>query len=188
MRVSHVVLAGIATLAVPTATLAQQKGDAGVTMGYPGAIGVIYHVTDRFAIRPEITFAISSGKSESPFSTSEGDTSTVGIGVSGIFYLKQADKLRTYVSPRYTYSHSESTTTSSILSPILDDEESTATNNAHTLTGTFGVQYALHERFNIFGEVGAGFARTRSKSELSGFSSSSNQFSSRTGVGVIFYF
>ena len=188
MRVSRVVLAAMATVAVPMAALAQEKGDAGLTMGYPGAIGVIYHVTDRFAIRPEITFAISNGKSETPFSTSEGDTATIGVGVSGIFYLKQVDKLRTYICPRYTYSHSDSTTTSSVLNPILDDEETTSTNNAHAFVGTFGAQYALHERFSIFGEVGAGFTHTHSRSELSGLSSSSNQLSTRTGAGVVFYF
>ena len=188
MRISRVVLPMVAMLAVPAVAHAQEKGDAGLTMGYPAAIGVIYHVTDRFAIRPEITFAISSGKSESPISASEGDSTTIGVGVSGIFYLKQADKLRTYLCPRYSYSHSESTTTSSILSPIFDDEESTATNNSHTFTGTFGAQYALHERFSIFGEIGAGFTHTSSKSGLSDFSSHSNQFTTRSGVGVIFYF
>jgi hypothetical protein len=188
MRVPRVVLAAIAALAVPTVAFAQEKGDAGLTMGYPGAIGVIYHVTDRFAIRPEITFALSNGKSESPFSTTEADSATIGVGVSGIFYLKQVDKLRTYVCPRYSYSHSESTTTSSILTPIVDDEESTSTHKAHSFVGTFGAQYAVHERFSIFGEVGAGFTHTASRSELSGLSSSSNQLTTRTGAGVVFYF
>jgi len=188
MRVSRVVLVLIATLGVPAAALAQDTGDAGVTMGYPGAIGVIYHVTDRFAIRPEITFAITNGKSESSISTTEGDTATIGVGVSGIFYLQQADKLRTYLCPRYTYTHSDSTTTSSVLGPVFGDSETTTTNNAHALVGTFGAQYSLHERFSIFGEVGAGFTHTRSQSDLSGLSSSSNQLSTRTGAGVILYF
>ena len=188
MRVSRVMLVLIALLSMRAAALAQDKGDAGLTMGYPGAIGVIYHVTDRFAIRPEITFAISNGKSESPVSTTEGDTATIGVGVSGIFYLKHADKLRTYICPRYAYTHSDSTTTSSILGPVFDDGETTTTNDAHAVVGTFGAQYALHERFSIFGEVGAGFTHTRSQSDLGGLSSSSNQFATRTGAGVIFYF
>jgi len=121
MRTSRVTALGIlaASLSVPAPAYAQDKGDVGLTMGYPNAIGVIYHVSDRFAIRPEITFSTSSGKNESPLSTTEGDTVSVGVGVSGIFYLRQWDKLRTYVCPRYTYNHGENTTTSTLIKSPL---------------------------------------------------------------------
>jgi hypothetical protein len=178
----------VGLLAVPATALAQEKGDTGLTMGYPTTIGVVYHVSDRFAIRPEISLAASSGTSESTVSTTEGDTFSIGVGVSGIFYLRQWDRLRTYVSPRYTYNRGESTTTSTFDSPIIGDSENTQTSNAHAFMGTFGAQGAAHERFSIFGEVGASYARQRSRSNLSGLRSTSNQFATRTAVGVILYF
>ncbi len=190
MRISSLMTSVIlgAVMLAPAAAGAQEKGDAGLTMGYPSAIGLIYHVTDRFAIRPEITFSVSSGKNESPTSTTEGDTVAVGVGISGIFYMRQDDKLRTYVCPRYAYTHGESTTTSSFLAPLVIDSEITTTTNAHSILGTFGAQYAVHERFSIFGEVGAGYTHQRGHSEISGLKSTTNQFATRTGAGVIFYF
>jgi hypothetical protein len=177
------------SIAAPAAAFAQEKGDAGITMGYPASIGFVYHVTDRFAIRPEVTLAVSSSKSESQVSTSEGDTFAVGVGISGIFYLRQWDKLRTYICPRYAYSHGESTTSSTLLLPFVeDDNESTQTSNSHQFIGMFGAQLALHDRFSVFGEVGAGYAHQRSESDLSGLRSTANQFSTRTAVGVILYF
>jgi hypothetical protein len=179
----------VGCLAAPAAAIAQEKGDAGITMGYPASIGFVYHVTDRFAIRPEIALAIASNESASEVSTTEGDTYSLGVGVSGIFYLRQSDKLRTYISPRYTYTRGESTTSSTFSLPFPDDPtESTLTSNAHSFVGTFGAQLAVHDRFSVFGEVGAGFARQRSRSELTQLRSSSNQFSTRTAVGVILYF
>ena len=193
MRLVRVVSGGIlaGVLAVPTAALAQDKGDTGLTMGYPTTVGFVYHLSDRFAIRPEISVAASSGSSESPVSTTEGETFSIGVGVSGIFYLKQWDKLRTYLSPRYTYSHGESTTTSSFAFPFDENDETdenTQTSNAHTFMGTFGAQYAIHERFSVFGEVGASFARQRSESDLNDLRSRSTQFATRTAIGVILYF
>jgi len=178
----------LGAIAAPAAAIAQEKGDAGITMGYPASIGFVYHVTDRFAIRPEVSLAISSGKSESQVSTTEGDTFSIGVGISGILYLRQWDKLRTYFTPRYTYNHGESTTSSSFSLPFPDTTESTQTSNLHSLVGAFGAQVAVHDRFSVFGEVGAGYSHQRSRSELSGLKSTTNQFATRTAVGVILYF
>ena len=41
---------------------AQGAGKAGVTMGYPASIGVIWHASDKVAIRPELTIAGASSK------------------------------------------------------------------------------------------------------------------------------
>src|SRR5262249_50887099 len=100
-------------LSVGANALAQDAGQVGVLLGYPSAVGVIWHVTDNVAVRPEISFApgstenpvISSGLPLPGLSDDLGDTSTTAVtaGVSGLFYFGQWDKLRAYVSPRYTY-------------------------------------------------------------------------------------
>ena len=174
--------------AFPSAVAAQDKGDTGVTMGYPASIGIVHHVGDRFAIRPELTFAIASGDSDTGLSTAESDTWLIGAGVSGIFYLRQWDKVRSYFSPRYTYSRGETTTTSSIILPLNGSQEATTTSSQHAFAGSFGAQFAAHDKFSVFGEVGLGYTRQRSHADATGGRSTAHQLSTRTGVGVIFYF
>jgi hypothetical protein len=185
---------------------AQDAGQIGVTLGYPAAVGVIWHVTDNVAVRPEISF--STGSTESPTvratlslpSVDLGETSstTVTAGVSGLFYFGEWDKLRAYASPRYTYARLTSDSGSTFSTDIR--------NSAYTVTGSFGAQYQLHRRFAVFGETGFGYTHTRTT-----FSSSllvtiipvgpnvpapvtqstetiSHNWSTRTGAGVIFYF
>ena len=167
---------------------AQEKGDFGVSMGYPTSVGFIYHVGDRFAIRPEVTFNVVGSTSETDFSTSEGDTWSLGFGISGNFYVAQWDKLRSYISTRYNYSHAETTSTNTLVLPAFNDTESRLTGNAHSFIGMFGAQYSLHEKFSVFGEVGAGFTHQTTETEPAGGRSNINQFGSRSAVGVIFYF
>ena len=47
--------------------LAQDKGDVGISMGYPAAVGVVFHLTDSVALRPEISFTRISSDSDSAF-------------------------------------------------------------------------------------------------------------------------
>ncbi len=47
VRLMGALLAGAMVLAVTARPVAaQEAGDVGVTMGYPGAIGVVWHITD----------------------------------------------------------------------------------------------------------------------------------------------
>ena len=178
----------LGSLGQTTTAFAQEKGDLGVVMGYPTSIGFIYHVSDRFALRPEITFASTGSESETDFSESEGDAWALGFAISGNFYVAQWDKVRSYVSARYNYNHSESTSSTTILLPFIEDNESTLTSNAHGFFGMFGGVYSLHDRFSVFGEVGLGYTRQRAESEATGGKSTGHQFGPRTAVGINFYF
>ena len=46
----------VALLFVPSVAAAQAPGDVGVFMGYPN-LGLIWQVTEKVAIRPEISFS-----------------------------------------------------------------------------------------------------------------------------------
>src|SRR5262245_22279327 len=195
-------------LSVSANALAQDAGQIGVTLGYPSGVGVIWHVTDNVAVRPEISF--STGSSENPVISSglslpglsddvgESSSTAVTAGVSGLFYSGKWDRLHAYVSPRYTYSHltSESGSTFSI----------DGRNSAYTVTGSFGAHYQLHRRFAVFGETGFGYthSHTTSTSRLllpvipvglnlpspvsQSIEANSHSWNTRTGAGVIFYF
>ena len=44
-----------------TGAAAQDGGKAGITMGYPASIGILWHAGDRVAIRPEFSISGNNG-------------------------------------------------------------------------------------------------------------------------------
>lgn len=160
-----------------------QDKKVGLTMGYPAAVGVLWHVTDKVAIRPELSLAGGSAETTGSSFSSESDATTIATGISALFYLNTADKLRTYVSPRFTYSH---TTTEQDLSSITNSTaKSTSTNTGGQ--GSFGAQYYVSNRFAVFGELGIGFAHTENSSNVTTTKGSAWAWGTRSAVGIVFY-
>lgn len=183
MRRALITSVWAAVLLVPTLALAQENGDTGIVMGYPASFGIIWHGSDKVAIRPEISFSHNTSDSESGSSQTEGSSTTTNVGASVLFYLQKWDRVQTYVAPRYAYTRTDTESESTGLGSGRSESKA----NTHTFAGHFGVQYAPHQRFSIFGEVGAGVAHTSGR--LSNVSeSTSTTFNTRTGVGVILYF
>jgi hypothetical protein len=195
------VLAGVLfvmALAVPAR--GQERGQVGVTMAYPTTIGVIWHISDAIAVRPEFGFAWTSNDASATTSSS----TTFSVGASGIFYVKKWESLRAYVSPRYAYQHGSNSANfdlASVLPPsiilppslTLPSLQTTVTNTAHSASGAFGAQYTLHQHFGIFGEIGAAYAHTTSSvpgfvTSLISTSTTGNAVAVRSSVGAIFYF
>jgi len=175
--------AGLLFLARGTAS-AQDAGKVGVTMGYPSSFGIVWHVSDKVAIRPELTLGGASSESTSGSFASTNDNWNVGTGVSVLFYLKTYDQLKTYFSPRLTYGRSSSETTGSGVTTTT--VETTTTNTG--VAGMFGAQYRLGDKFSVFGEVGLGYNHAKSTGSGQAQTSTANSWSTRTGVGVVFYF
>lgn len=160
---------------------AQEKGQAGITMGYPASIGVLWHLSDRVAIRPEFSFTNTDSSSASLVSAGSQFWS-LGTGVSALFYSAAHDNLRTYVSPRLICTRTHG-----------DSDITTTTATSYSFAGMFGAQYSLGRRFGVFGEIGVGYARQTGSTttELIGLtrvSSHSDSIGTRTGVGVVLYF
>jgi hypothetical protein len=192
---------------------AQDAPKVGMTMGYPGSIGVIWRIADRIALRPEMSLTHATGDSTggdlvgaTPLSTDE--TTGIGTGISALFYMGRWDALRTYASPRFVYSRSSTSASSG--GTIAGPSTSESTVSSYTLAGSFGAQYTLGRRFGLFGEVGLSYGRT-STSLSSTFTTSftsivngvvtqatriqalqsgshSNALATRSGAGVIFFF
>ena len=170
---------------------AQEVRHTGITMGYPESIGLVVQVSERFAVRPELTvnrrtseasFPIAVFPIETlPIGTLTSDTWAVGAGFSGLFYVQRWDKLRAYLSPRYSYSRSSGTSGDSIFG-----QASKTTSSTHAVFGFIGAEYALHERFSVFGEVGGGYMRGKTSGAATRLLS--NAWGTRTGAGVTFYF
>jgi hypothetical protein len=180
MRVAGSLLVVLASLGVPGLASGQDAGQKGITMGYPESIGLVWHVTDTVAVRPEFRFAHSTTDTNVPVASGNASSTSVGVGVTALFYLKRYDSLRTYVAPGWTHNHT--------------DPGAGMTANSDTLAGMFGAQYAVGKRFSIFGETGIAFSHSTSKSDIAvppivdTLSVHGKSVATRTGAGVIFYF
>lgn len=166
------------TLLSPPSAIAQEK-TFGVTMGFPASVGVFWKVSDRIVVRPEFTF--SKIKTDD-----EPTTWAVGTGVSGLIYLKTDDPLRTYVAPRFTYQ-----------SQHLNDPgffTFASSTDVYSLSGLFGAQYLLGDRFIVFGEIGVRGAYSSARETVTGptvsFSDEPTGYTLGTtgGVGIVLLF
>ena len=182
MRTLWIVALGAGVLMGGTARAdAQEKGQAGITMGYPASVGVLWHLSERVAIRPEFSFS-SSDSSSAAILDARSEFWSVGTGVSVLFYTPVRDNLRTYVAPRFSYTRTHG-----------DSNITTSTATSYSIAGMFGAHYSLGRRFGVFGEVGFGYARQTgsSTSELlpqTGITNHSDSIGTRSGVGVVLYF
>ena len=172
---------------IPSTASAQAKGKMGVTMGFPASAGLLWHVTEDVAVRPEVSFGWNS--SEAGASEAEGSNFTTGASV--LFYLRKCDNMAAYASPRYAFGRSTSTSISSF------GGESERTSHSHLFSGSFGAQYWLGERFSVFGELGLVYQRSTADANLDVppdlpfevfTESRSRSFASRSAAGVVFYF
>src|SRR5688572_22734925 len=172
---------GIALWCLSTASAwAQDKGDAGLAISVPSTIGVIWHASDRLAIRPEVTFGFTETDGEG--SLPDSSSRNVTIAVSALLYTHRWDEFRLYVSPRFTYLHG----TTSISSPVdLGDSKL----SSWAAVGSIGGQYALGTRFGVFAEAGLSYASQRSESGSPFITNRTTwTFGTRTAVGGILYF
>jgi opacity protein-like surface antigen len=161
---------------------AQDARPFGVTMGYPASVGILWHVTDGVAVRPEFSFTHFSTETEnaSPIGVdTSSDGNGVSVGLSALFYLARWDMTRAYVVPRYAYSRN----TATIEGPLTGLEQ---TSNGHAFGVSIGAQHGLGERFAIYGELGLAYERGTTEALTSEIRRSA--FGTRSGVGVVVYF
>ena len=177
--------AAVIALAAPGLTAAQDHNKTGITIGYPGDVGIIWHASDSVAIRPVFNFAHTTGSS-----AAGGDIhgTTVGLGVGALFYLKTLDTVRTYVSPQFTYSRASTKTTPPSTQATVASLDSSGHGAGANVA--FGAQYTPASHFAVYGEFGFGYAHDKSTFNASSAfvsSSTGNAWGTFAGVGVIFY-
>lgn len=174
----------VAVLLVPAAAAAQEEGKVGITMGFPEHVGLVWHATEKLAVRPE--FAFSTSSSDSEFAESSADS--FSAGVSALYYFDRRDRLATYVSPRYAFKRSSTTIDGE---GPFGGEEQESSSRTHLFSGSFGAQYWLNERFSVFGELGLAYQHGSAgddDDDLPGEESTANAFGTRSAVGIVFYF
>jgi hypothetical protein len=164
------------------AASAQEKGQTGLTMGYPASVGLVWQPSGSFALRPEFSFSTNSIDSDSSELRS---ATSLGVGLSGLLYVGRWESLSAYVSPRFVYNRLSNDGPTSLF-PVT---------NTYSLTGSFGTQYAMNRRFGVFGEVGLGYSHADQQLQISGSPSTNpnpttttHSWGTRTGIGVLVYF
>ena len=193
------VITGVSLTMGASSAEAQQPRKVGFVIGYPASAGVLWHVSDGIALRPDITVNRTStettstanlgigGQVQSITTTTAGWTTTVGL--SALFYLGPPKQdLRFYLVPRVAYGWSHTNTESSPELPSLDSYESDL--DAVAVSGSVGAQYAVHERFRVFGELGLSYTSQDSDTgyTLSRTRLKFSTFGLRSGVGVVVFF
>ena len=175
----------------------------GLTAGYPATAGLLWQVSDRFALRPDVSWNWSSGESSlrgqanDVFSSLGSEISSSGFtsafSLSGLLTVQRRESLRVYVGARggWTRTNFTSTTTYSGLLPGLgtlpQTTSRTTSSDGYTFAGMFGGQYALGDRFGVFGEAGAAYSRSESESD-SRIQSRASSVGLRSSVGVVVFF
>jgi hypothetical protein len=159
---------------------AQNKGQLGLTVNNSGAFGVLWNVTNRFALQSDILFSRASF--DVPLTTSRSHMYTVGI--KGLIYVHRWESLSVYIAPRLAVVRINSST---LISEGLGESLSTT----YQYIGSTGLQYGLSRRFSVFGEIGLSFSDMDEHSNAVGnrlaSSSEGKSVSPTGGVGIIFY-
>jgi hypothetical protein len=181
-----IVTAALLLVGVGGSANAQEQGQVGVNMSTGSSVGVVWQMSDRIAIRPElawnrsntdstssISFGISPG---GPTLVSTTTTSSKSTGVAPelnvLFSLGTSDNVRTYLGAGYLYNRQTQTATSVTTAPLntgfvqvppRNPETRTieTTSAGHSGIAFFGAQYTPHRRIGVFGEVGVRYTRTR---------------------------
>jgi hypothetical protein len=204
--------------------LAQEKGRIGLDAAFNGSavVGVTWHATEHLAFRPTFSYSHSSTSGdesgspdlfESPTglpSTIDDSSSTNGVGLALLYYLRHGDGLSPYLGVGYEHTHTTSTDTRVTMEPpMAADTILTMTTdnraNGNRVRAFVGAQHAFGKRFGLFGELGGTYNHLDSRftsSELIHFDrprprditeshtqhTTSNQFASFSAqVGAIFY-
>jgi len=171
----------VALLLAPVSAFAQEAGKTGIVLATPGTFALLFQVSERIAVRPELGFSTSTNDNNSLTTPVTGSAWSLSPGVSGLYYTGKWEALRAYVAGRYAYAYAKTTATTA-------GGSIESTSKANTLAGSFGADYALHQRFSVFAELGLAFVHTSSSTPAVTISPTANVWAIRTAVGGIFYF
>jgi hypothetical protein len=176
---------------------AQNVPTFGLVIGVPTQVGLLWQVTERVAVRPDVSWTWYRADTTATGLLAGYDASTrttgVVLGVSGLFYLGGHDDLRTYVVPRYGLSRSSSAIDSDLSISGLPDQLQPATSirstrRSHAGSVAFGAHYTLGSRFGLFAELGLEFASSSNGGGTGGLDSTARSVGTRSGVGVVLFF
>jgi hypothetical protein len=162
----------VVLIATPAAD-AQKRGETALTIGHPSAVGLMWHVAQRVALRSDVAF--SKSKTEVPNGTID-DVWSAAFGLSALFYFPPVDSLRMYLAPRLTYGRT--------------DGEPRPRSETYGLSARIGLQYPLSRKLSVYGEAGVQYSRTTTpmSSQFGPADLKRYAWDTPSGVGIAFHF
>ena len=139
-------------------SLAAQEDDVApgrVGLTFPG-LGAIWHLSGTLALVPSVSIS-HSWENVGSISSPRSDNTSLSIGAAARFYAYQWKGVRFYLTPKYALGRS---TNSSTYVSSGQDVKTNATSNVHTVTGAWGIQYAVNDRISLYGDIGAFYGRS----------------------------
>ena len=189
---------------------AQDDRRFGLVAAYPGSAGLLWQVSDKFALRGDGSYSWSTTTSEPEtggfvvitpslppplqFDGPRTETSSraASIGVSALFDLHRREALRLYVAPRVAIAFSKSTTRiTSVIPPEFErffpqPRTRSSTSSAPTVAALFGGATKIGDRFGVFGEIGLAYSQSSPDNDI--LNVTSRALSTRGGIGAVLFF
>lgn len=138
--------------------------------GTTQSLGVWWHVTDMIALRPSLAYSSTTKTVEASGTKTSETTNTFGVGIAVPIYLAKMNLLDLYVAPAFAYGSNGSNYTNIDAGVAL------------------GLQVAVNEQLQFFGEMGLGYRNTTDKATANQTTTTGTFGTARGSVGVIFYF
>ncbi len=162
----HRPLAAALLLLLPCTATAQSRGDWSLNATLPTSVGATWHITDRWALRPDVDLGRSIG---APF----GNVTFVAPALGVLRYLGEEQPTRAFVVGRYTQ-------------PVSFREDTDADWGQRAFFLGLGAHHRLDGRpLAVFFEVGPEVSWT---SEDVGFASySTTTWGLRSAIGLSWY-
>lgn len=183
-------------------SLAQEAGQVGINMRVDPAprIGLTYHLTRQFALRPYVGFTLGSLEADTEFiprnqqglpdprlieSAREERSSRITVGLGLLFYVYQGRDISVYTGANFSYSRESVEVTVSWRDQGWTDRGEVFGGNA-----LLGLQCRLLKNLGIFGEIGMGYSGGSYEHDNNGEAtrSSSRWGVTNSGIGLVFYF
>lgn len=177
--------------------LAKEQSNIGLIMRInPSAqIGIIYHFTPAFSLRPYIGFSQSNEKAEDEYKplrntttskrSREVDSTRIIFGLGFLYYFYSVKDLSIYSVLDFGYIRETINGSETWL-----DREWDSSGEHVQLDLLLGLQCQLVKHLSVFGEVGFGYSIRRYESD--NYLESSRRIKrwgmANSGVGIIFYF
>jgi hypothetical protein len=174
-----------------------EKGSVGLNLRVDPAprIGMTYHITGKFALRPSVGFSIGNEEAEGEYladinrpaihGTREEKTTDIHFGLGFLFYFYSHRDLSVYAGINFGYTH-----VSKEISLSWKDDKINEDGENYRASAVLGLQGQVMKNLALFGEVGWGYSfgkfERRNDAETEG--DSQRWGLANTGVGIIFYF
>ena len=178
-------------------SLSWEKGSVGLNMRIDPTprIGMTYHISGKFALRPYIGFSIGNEEAESDFQpernrpvirgTRKEDSINIHYGMGFLFYFYSTRDFSAYTGLNLGY-----TRVNKEISFSWRDDEIREDGETYLASAILGLQAQIMKNLGIFGEVGFGYSlgKFNRRNDAETQIDSQRWGLTNTGVGIVFYF